>query len=186
MDWEVFYRVTLIFTSLTELKFKKQGNCDIMIMGPVDHRLNVILPHDLTCDSSSSSFNLHRFRYELFFTLFHCRFNLIPLIPTWLPISTSSFLSRSPMHRIWAKQIVWFDPRLMKKDYLQTKAFPKLVVVKWRVYSHVLLKKATGKKTTSKVVKVTVGWMRPGMTLETSTLASTINHTTCWVGLTAK
>ena len=41
---------------------------------------------------------------------------------------------------MWAKQVVCFDPRLTKKDYLQTNAFPNLVVVEQGEYSHALQK----------------------------------------------
>ena len=37
---------------------------------------------------------LHRLRYELFFKSSHCHYNLISLVPTWQPISTSFFWSR--------------------------------------------------------------------------------------------
>ena len=46
------------------------------------------------------------------------------------------------MHCIWAKQVVYFDPRLMKKDYLQINAFSNLVVVEQGEYPHTLQKKA--------------------------------------------
>ena len=42
---------------------------NIVITGPVNHELHVILPRDLIRNLSTSSFNLHCFRYELLFTI---------------------------------------------------------------------------------------------------------------------
>ena len=126
-----------------------------------------------------------RHHYELFFVSPYCRYNLIFLVSTWLSISTSFFWSRSPMRRIWAKQGVCFEPRPTREDYLQTNAFPNLVVLEREEYPHALQKKAT-RGATSKVIRGTAGRMRPGLTLGTSTSASTIYHTTRWVGVTAE
>ena len=104
MGWEVFYQVTLIPTPIysTELTSKREGKSNVMITGFINLGLHMILSRQLnprpTCDWSTSSFNLHHFCYELFFTPSHCCYNLNSLIPTRPPISTSSFWSRSPMH----------------------------------------------------------------------------------------
>ena len=42
------------------------------------------------------------------------------------------------MRRIWAEQAVCFDSWLTREDYLQTNAFPNLVVVQREEYPHVL------------------------------------------------
>ena len=62
--------------------------------------------------------------------------------------------------------------KLLRKDYLQINAFPDLVVVEQEEYPHALQKKAT-RKATSEVVREMAGWTRPGLTLGTSTPAST-------------
>ena len=62
--------------------------------------------------------------------------------------------------------------KLSRKDYLQINAFPDLVVVEQEEYPHALQRKATG-GATSEVVRETAGWTRPGLTLGTSTPAST-------------
>ena len=103
MGWEIFHQVTLIFIPiyLTELTFKRKGNCNVMITGLVNHGLYVVLLCELHSwpirDLSTSSFNLHRLHYELFFIPSHRSYNLISLVPTWPPISTSSFWSKSPI-----------------------------------------------------------------------------------------
>ena len=68
-------------------------------------------------------------------------------------------------------------------DYLQTNAFPNLVVVEREEYPHALQRKAT-RGATSKVVRETAGRTRPGLTLGTSTSASTIHPTPWWVRMT--
>ena len=70
-------------------------------------------------------------------------------------------------------------------DYLQTNAFPDLVVMKQEEYPHALQKKVI-RKATSKVVRETASRMQPGLTLRTLTLASTIHPTPWWVGVTAE
>ena len=70
-------------------------------------------------------------------------------------------------------------------NYLQTNAFPNLVVVEWEKCPHALQKIAT-RRGTSKVVKEMAGQTQPGLTLGTSTSASTIHHTTQWLGLTVE
>ena len=62
--------------------------------------------------------------------------------------------------------------KLSRKDYLQTNAFPNLVVVEQEKYPHALQRKATG-GAMSKVVRETASWTRPGLTLGTLTSAST-------------
>ena len=111
MGWEVFYQGTLIptHTHSTELTSRRESNCNIIITGPVDHGLHVVLLYKLnsqpTCDLFTSSFNPHRFRYKLFFTPSHYYYNPISFVPTWPPISTSSFWSKSPTHcRLLANQ----------------------------------------------------------------------------------
>ena len=42
MGWEVFYQATLILIHSTELKSKREGNYNVVIMGLVDHGLHVI------------------------------------------------------------------------------------------------------------------------------------------------
>ena len=54
---------------------------------------------------------------------------------------------------MWAKQAVCFDPRLTRKNYLQTNAYPNLVMVKEEKYPHAQQKKATGGGVISKVVR---------------------------------
>ena len=124
-----------------------------MITGFVSHELHVILLQDYTHDVSTLSFNLYHFYYELFFTPSHRRYILISFVPTRPPISTSSFWSRSSTCCMWAKQAVRFDRQLTKKNYLQTNAFPNLVMVEQRECSHTLQRKTTGRKATSKVVR---------------------------------
>ena len=63
-------------------------------------------------------------------------------------------------------------------DYLQTNAFPDLVVMEQEEYPHALQKKATG-GATSKVVREMASQMRPSLTFGTSTLASII-YLTFW------
>ena len=109
-----------------------------MITRPIGYELHMILPHDLTRDLLTSSFNLYCLRYEFFFIPSHHRYNFISLISTWPSISTSSFWSRSLTHRMWAKQAMCFNPWLTRKDYLQTNAFPNLVVVDWEEYPYAL------------------------------------------------
>ena len=91
--------------------------------------------------------------YELFFVLSHCCYNLISLVSTQPSISISFFWSRSLIRCMWAKQAVCFDPRLMREDYLQTTAFPNLVVVEREECPYALQRKATGERATSKVVR---------------------------------
>ena len=145
-----------------------------MITRPENHRLHVILLRNLIHNLSTSSFNLHHLCYKLFFIPSHCCYNLISLIPTRPPISTSSFWSRSPTCYIWAEQAVCFDLRLIKKDYLQTNAFSNLVVVEQREYLHALQRKTTGRGATSEVIREIASWTRPGLTLGTLISASTI------------
>ena len=136
-----------------------------MITGPINHGLHVLLSHKLnlqpTQDLFTLSFNPHRLRYELFFTPLHHRYNLISLIPTWQQSTLA--LSRIEVLRV--------------ADYLQTNAFPDLVVVGQEECPCPLQKKAT-RGAMSKVVRETAGQTWPGLTLEISTSASTIYHTT--------
>ena len=62
--------------------------------------------------------------------------------------------------------------KLSRKNYLQTNAFSNLVVVEQEDYLHALQKKIT-KRAMSKLVKETTGWTQSGLTIETSTSAST-------------
>ena len=124
-----------------------------MITGPVSHGLYVILPHNIIHDLSTYPSLFHHLCYKLFFTPLHRHYNLISLVPTRPPINTSFFWSRSLTRRMWAKQAVRFDPWLTRKDYLQTNAFPNLVVVEREEYPHALQRKATGGGATSKVVR---------------------------------
>ena len=147
--------------------------CNIMIMRPVDHGLHMILSRELnrqpTRNLSTLSFNLHRLCYELFFTPSHHCYNLISLVPTWPPISTSFFWSRSSTcRRLLA------DQRLSSWWWWSKRSFLTF-------YKGKSLRGAT-----SEVVKETAGRTRLGLTLETTTSASTIYHTTQWVGVTAK
>ena len=124
-------------------------------------------------------------RYKLFFISPHYYYNLTSLVSTWLFISTSFFWSSSLTRHMWAKQIVCFDPRPTREDYLKTNAFLNLVLVEQKEHPHAL-QKATREGATSKVVKETVGWTRPCLTLGMSTSASIIHHTIQWVGVTAE
>ena len=60
------------------------------------------------------------------------------------------------MRHMWAKQAVCFDPQLTRKAYLQSNAFPNLVVVEWEEHFHAL-QKAIGGEVTSKVVREMAG-----------------------------
>ena len=62
-------------------------------------------------------------------------------------------------------------------DYLQTNAYPNLVVVEQEECFCTLQRKAT-RGATSKMVRETAGRTLPGLTLEMSISASTIYHTT--------
>ena len=79
-----------------------------------------------------------------------------------------------------------FEYKLSRKNYLQTNAFPNLVVVERGEYPHALQKKATGRRVTSKVVRETAGWTQPCLTLETSISASIIHYTIRWVRVMAE
>ena len=98
--------------------------------------------------------HLYRPRYKLFFFILpYCCYNLISLVLARPLINISFFWSRSPIHCIWAKQAICFDPWLTRKDYLQTNAFPNLVVVEQEECPHALQRKATGGGAMSKVVR---------------------------------
>ena len=145
--------------------FCRKPNCNVMITGPIDYGLHVVLSRQFhlwpTRGLSTSSFILHRLRYELFFTPSHRCYNLISLVPTWPPISTSSFWSRSPTRcRLLA------DQRLSSWWWWSEGEFLTF-------YKGKPLRGAT-----SEVVRETAGRTRPGLTLGTSTSASTIHHTT--------
>ena len=85
-----------------------------MIEGPADHGLHVTYQlHLFVLKSHMSWLHLHRHRYKLFFVPSYYRYNLIPLVLTWLHISTSFFWNRSPMRRMWAEAIR-FDRWLTK------------------------------------------------------------------------
>ena len=128
--------------------------CNVMIKGHEDHRLHVTYQlHPFVLKSYMPQTHLPRHHYKLFFVLPYHRYNLISLVLTRPPIRTSSFWSRSPMCYMWAKQAICFNFWLMRKDYLQTNAFPNLVVVKREEYPHALQKKTTGGRVTSKVVR---------------------------------
>ena len=125
-----------------------------MIKRPKDHMLHVTYQiHPFVLKSYMPQTHPSHHRYRLFFIPPYRCYNLISLLPTWLTISTSSFRNRSFTRRMWAKQAVCFDPWLTRKDYLQTNAFPNLVMVEQEEYSHALQRKATGGGVTSKLVK---------------------------------
>ena len=126
-----------------------------MIKKLVDYGLHMTYQlHFFILKSYISQPHLYRLRYELFFSiLFYYCYNLISLVPTWPPISTSFFWSRSSTWRIWVEQAVYFNPRLMRKNYLQTNAFLNLVMVEQEEYPHTLQRKVTGKRATNKVVR---------------------------------
>ena len=111
--------------------------------------------------------------YKLFFVLPHRYYNLIFLIPIWLPITINSFWKRSPTHHMWAEQALCFDFWLTSKNYLQTNAFVNLVVMERGEYPHTLQRKAIGRRAMRKVERETAGWTRPDLTLGTSISAST-------------
>ena len=131
----------------------------------LSRKLNPRPIHDL----STSSFNLHRLRFELFFTPLHRRYKLISFVPTWPSISTSSFWSRSPTHcgllvdQRFSSWWWWSEGDILM------------------FYKGKLLRGAT-----SEVIRETAGRTRPGLTLRTSTSASTIHHTTRWVWMMAE
>ena len=136
-----------------------------MITGFLDHGLHMILSRKLnlwpTRDLSTLSFNLHHLRYELFFIPLHCCYNLISLVPTQPPISTSSFQSRSPTRR-----------KLLADQHLSS----------WQGWSEgdflTFYKGKPLRRATSEVVRETAGRTRLGLTFGTSTSVSTIYHTT--------
>ena len=129
--------------------------------------------------------HLSRHCYELFFVLPHYYCNLISLVPTWLSINTNSFWSRNSTYRMWAKQAVSFDSRLIREDYLQINVFSNLVLVEREEHPH-SLRKATEGGATNKVVRETADWTRSCLTLGISTSASIIHHTTQWVEVTVE
>ena len=122
---------------------------------------------------------------------------------TWLINFTLHFFIASAMNFYLHRRIIATTPSVLYRlghqsalalsgakvlriaDYLHTNAFPDLVVVGQEECPCALPKKAT-RGATSKMVRQTAGQTRPGLTLGTSTLASTIYHTTRWVGVTAK
>ena len=159
MGWEVFHQVILIPTRLTELTSKRKGNCNVMITRLVSHGLHVILPRDLIRDLSTSPFTASAMNSSL-----HRR-----IVATTLSLSYR-LGHQSALAPSGAKV-------LRVADYLQTNAFPDLVIVGQEEYPHVLQRKAI-RKVTSKVVRGTVGWTRPTLTLGTPTSASIIHHTT--------
>ena len=66
--------------------------CNLMIKRPADHGLHVAYQlHPFILKSYMPWLHLPRHRYELFFVLPHCRYNLISLVLTRLHISTSFF-----------------------------------------------------------------------------------------------
>ena len=124
-----------------------------MIKGPANYGLHVTYQlHFFFLKSYMPQSHLPCHRYELFFVPPYHRYNLISLVPTRPSVSTSSFWSRSPTRRMWAKAVC-FDCWLTKKDYLQTNAFPNLIVVEREEYPHALQRKATGRGAMSKVVR---------------------------------
>ena len=127
--------------------------------GTCSHGLHVTLPRDLTRDLSTSPFTASAMNSSSDRRI----------------VATTS----SPSYRL-GYQSALAPSRvevLRVADYLQTNAFPDLVVVGREEYPHALQRKAT-RGVTSKVVRGTAGRMRPGLTLGTSTSASTIYHTT--------
>ena len=72
-----------------------------MIKRPADHGLHVAYQlHLFILKSYMPQPYFPRHRYELFFVPFYRHYNLIALVPTRLPISTSSFWSRSLTRRM--------------------------------------------------------------------------------------
>ena len=57
---------------------------------------------------------------------------------------------------MWAEQVVCFDPRLTREDYLQTSAFSNLVVMEWEEHPYAL-RKAIRREAMSKMVRETAG-----------------------------
>ena len=144
-----------------------------MITEPVDHGLHVVLSCELnprpTCSLTTSSFNLQRLCYELFFTPSHRCYKLISFVPTWPPISTSSFWNKSLIRcRLLADQRFFSWWWWSEGDFLT-------------FYKGKSLRGAI-----SEVVRETTGRTQLGLTLGTSALASTIYHTTLWRGVTAE
>ena len=139
---------------LAGLTSKREDNCNVMIEGPVDHGLHVTYQLPLfVLKSYMPQPYLHHPRYEFFFVLLYRRYNFISPVPTWLPISTSFFWSRSPTCCMWVKQAVCFEFWLIRKNYLQINVFSNLVVVERKEYPHILQRKAIGGGATSKVVR---------------------------------
>ena len=75
-----------------------------MIKRPADHGLHVTYQlHSFILKSYLPQPNLPHYRYELFFVLPYCRYNLILFVKTRLLINTSFFWSKSLMYRMWVK-----------------------------------------------------------------------------------
>ena len=85
-----------------------------MIEGPTDHGLHMTYQlHPFVLKSYMPRIHLPHHRYELFFVLPDCCYNLTSLVSTRLHINTSSFWNRSPKRRMWA-EVICFDHRLTK------------------------------------------------------------------------
>ena len=133
-----------------------------MITGLVDHGLHVILLHPAYIWLINFIFQIYTASAMNFFS-HRCI------------IATTS----SSLYRLGHQSaLAFFGVKVLRvANYLQTMAFPDLVIVEWEEYPHALQKKAT-REVTSKVVREMAGRIRPGLTLRMSTSASTIHHTT--------
>ena len=161
------------------MRLRLDNCCNVIIKRLADYGLYVTYQlHLFVLKSYMPQSHLLCQCYKLFFVLPYYCYNLIPFITTRLPISSKFFWSKSLMYCMWAKQAVCFDRWLIKKNYLQTNAFPNLVMVEWEMYFHALQRIAIGREVTSKVVREIAGRTRPGLTFGTSTSAFTIYYTT--------
>ena len=115
MGWEVFHQVILILTPtpiyLTELTSKREGNCNVMITGPVDHGLHVILSRELNPRPTHDWFIFSFFTASAMNSSSHRRI-----------VATTS----SPLYRLGHQSALALSRAevLRVTKYLQTNAFP--------------------------------------------------------------
>ena len=167
MGWEIFHQVTLIpiLIRSTKLTSKRESNYNVMITGLVDHTLHLILSRELISPGLHITYQFHPSIYivSAMNSFSHCCIITITSSPSYQ----------------FGYQIVLalFETEVLRiVDYLQTNAFPDLVVVEQEEYPHALQKK-TIKRAMSKVIREMAGRTRLGLTFVMSTSASTIHHT---------
>ena len=119
--------------------------CNIIITGPIDHGLHVILLHNLTLPGLHMTYQLYLSIYTastMNFSLHHCIIVITLSLLYQLGHQSTLALSGSEVLRV--------------VDYLQTNIFPDLVMVEQKEYSHALQKK-TIREVMSKVVREIAG-----------------------------